>query len=87
MRLTRNKYHRKLRVPIRDISDWLVNADVSDFYRTLPCLGDVLGLEDSSTFRISTITCCLPRLPAASSDCLVVTEPDDYTKPWRLPKK
>jgi hypothetical protein len=31
MRLTRNEHHRKLRVPIRDISDWLVNADVSDF--------------------------------------------------------
>jgi hypothetical protein len=27
MCLTQNEYHRKLRVPIRDISDWLVNAD------------------------------------------------------------
>jgi hypothetical protein len=31
MRLTRNEHHRKLRAPIRDVSDWLVNADVSDF--------------------------------------------------------
>jgi hypothetical protein len=33
MRLTRKGHHRKLRAPIRDISDWLVNADVSDFCR------------------------------------------------------
>jgi hypothetical protein len=49
---------------------------------TLPCLGDALGLEDSSTFRASTITYCLPRLPAASHDCLVVTEPDNCTNLW-----
>ena len=30
MRLTRNEHHRKPRAPIRDISDWLVNAVVSD---------------------------------------------------------
>jgi hypothetical protein len=46
MRLTRNEHHRKLRAPIRDISYWLVNADVSDFCRP----------EDSSTLRTSTIT-------------------------------
>ena len=33
MRLTRKEHHRKLRVLIRDNSDWLVNADVSDFCR------------------------------------------------------
>ena len=38
----------------------------------LPYLGDVLGLEHSSTFRTST---------TASHDCLVMTEPDDCTKP------
>jgi hypothetical protein len=32
-----------MRAPFGDISDWLVNADVSDFCRSLPCLGDVLG--------------------------------------------
>jgi len=32
MHLTRNEYHRKLRAPIRDISDWLVNADALRFY-------------------------------------------------------
>jgi hypothetical protein len=31
MRLTRNEHHRKLRAPIGDISDWLMNADVSEF--------------------------------------------------------
>jgi hypothetical protein len=31
MRLTRNEHHRKLRAPIGDISDWLMNADVSGF--------------------------------------------------------
>jgi hypothetical protein len=45
MRLTRNKHHRKLRVSIRDISDWLVNADAPDFCRPLPCLGDGLALK------------------------------------------
>ena len=42
-------------------------------------LGDVLGLEDSSTFRTSTITCCLPRLPRYA-------EPDDCTKPGDFQK-
>ena len=32
-----------------------------------------------STFRTSTITCFLPRLPAASHDCLVAIEPGDRT--------
>ena len=62
MRLTRNEHHRKLRAPIRDVSDWLVNADVSDFCR--PPWRCTRPPEDSSTFRTSTITCCLPRLPA-----------------------
>ena len=31
MRLTRNEHHRKLRAPIGDISDWLINANVSGF--------------------------------------------------------
>jgi hypothetical protein len=62
MRFTRNEYHRKLRAPIRDISYWLVNADVSDFCRPLLCLGP----EDSSTLRTSTIT-------AASHDYLLPT--------------
>jgi len=30
MRLTLDEHHRKVRVSICDISDWLVNADVSD---------------------------------------------------------
>jgi hypothetical protein len=65
MHLTRNEHHRKLRAPIRDTSDWFVNADASDFAAPLPCLGDLFysSPEDSSTFRTSTITCCLPRLP------------------------
>jgi hypothetical protein len=37
MRLTRNEHHRKLRVPIRNISDWLVNADVSNFHHHILC--------------------------------------------------
>jgi len=36
MRLTRNEHHRKLRALIRDISDWFVHADASDFCRHLP---------------------------------------------------
>ncbi len=35
MHLTRNQYHRKLRVLVGDSSDWLVNADVSGFCN--PC--------------------------------------------------
>ena len=31
MHLTQNEYHKKLRAPISDISDWLMNADVSGF--------------------------------------------------------
>jgi hypothetical protein len=71
-RLTRNEHHRKLRAPARDISDWLVNADVSDFCRP-PAVSwrCTRPPEDSSTFRTSTITCCLPRLPAASHDYLL----------------
>ena len=38
-----NEHHKELRAHFGDISDWLVNADVSDFCRSLPCLGDVLG--------------------------------------------
>src|SRR5580692_6333606 len=38
MRLTLNEHHRKLRAPIRDISDWLVNANASDFCRPPPRL-------------------------------------------------
>jgi hypothetical protein len=67
MRLTRNEHHRKLRVPIRDISDWLVNADVSYFYRSPAVSWRYTFPVDSSTFRTSTITCFLPRLPAAST--------------------
>jgi hypothetical protein len=66
IRLTRNKHYRKLKMSIYNISDWLINADVLNFYRPLPYLSDILGLEDSSTFRITTITYCLPRQPAAS---------------------
>jgi hypothetical protein len=47
MRLIRNEHHKKLRVPIRDL---LVIFQI--FATLLPCLGDVLGLEDT-TFRIS----------------------------------
>ena len=56
MRLTRNDHHRKLRVPIRDNSDWLVNADVSDFAAPLSCLGS----EDSSTPSYLHDYRCLP---------------------------
>jgi hypothetical protein len=63
MRLTRNEHHRKLRAPIRDISYWLVNADVSDFCPP-PGGGAYLGSEYSSTLRTSTIT-------AASHDYLL----------------
>ena len=67
MRLTRNEHHRKLRAPIRDISYWLVNADVFRFLPpSLPCLGS----EDSSTLRPSYLR-CFPRLPAASHDYLL----------------
>jgi hypothetical protein len=31
MRLTRNEHYRKLRAPINDIFDWLMNTDVSYF--------------------------------------------------------
>jgi hypothetical protein len=68
MRLTRKGHHRKLRAPIRDISDWLVDAGVSDF---CPPPYRVLAMYYSSTFRTSTITCCLPRLPTASHDYLL----------------
>jgi hypothetical protein len=68
MRLTRNEDHRRLRVPIRDISYWLANADVSDSCRPpLPYLGS----EDSSTLRTSTITAA--SLPAAFHDYLLPT--------------
>ena len=55
--------------------------DVSEF---LPpaVSGDVLGPEDSFTFRTSTITYYLPRPPAVSHNFLIATEPDDCTKPW-----
>src|ERR1700728_4306892 len=48
------------------------------FAAPLPCLGDVFGLEDNSTFSYlhdyflpPTTTCCLPRLPATSHDYLL----------------
>jgi len=95
MRLTRNEHHRKLRALIRDISDWLVNADVSEFCRPLPCLSDVLQLNlpylhdyllpPTTTCCLPRLlppmtTCYLPRLPAASHNCLVTIEPGDRTK-------
>jgi hypothetical protein len=52
MRLTRNEDHMKLRTPIRDISYWLVNADVSDFY---PPWG-VSARKIAPPLRTSTIT-------------------------------
>jgi hypothetical protein len=59
-RLTRNEHHRKLRVLIRDNSGWLVNADVSDFCRPPAVPGRCTRPGRYSTFRTSTITCCLP---------------------------
>jgi hypothetical protein len=55
-----------------DVSDWLVNADVSDLCRP-PAVSRrcTRSPEDSSTFRTSTITCYLPRLPASSHDYLL----------------
>ena len=53
MRLIRNEHYRKLRAPISDISDWLINADVSGFAIPAMLASDytnVLGLEDSFTF-------------------------------------
>src|ERR1700735_2333097 len=74
MRLTLNEHHRKLRAPIRDISDWLVNADASDFCRPCRVLAMDLPSKDAPPF-------VPPQLPAASH------KPDDCTKPWWLPQK
>jgi len=63
--LTLNEHYRKLRVSMGDISDWLVNVDVSGFATpTVLASGytDVLGQEDSFTFVSSTTTCYLPQL-------------------------
>jgi hypothetical protein len=68
MRLTRNEHHRKLRAPIGDIFDWLMNADVSEFATPAMLVSgytNVLGLEDSFTVPPTdyllppTTTCCL----------------------------
>jgi hypothetical protein len=63
MRLTRNEHHRKVRAPLGDISDSLVNTDVSGFCHEYT---SVLGLEDGFTLVPPTTPCRLPPLPAAS---------------------
>jgi hypothetical protein len=78
MRLTRNDHHRKLRAPIDNISDWPVNADVSDFCR--PLFADVLGAKDSSTFRTSTVTCCLPWTPSLRPSLTTTQSLGDFQK-------
>jgi hypothetical protein len=55
MRLTLNEHHRKLRAPIRDISDWLVNADASDFCRACRVLVMYTAREDKVTPRASLL--------------------------------
>jgi hypothetical protein len=71
--LTWNEHHRKLRMLICDNFDWLVNADVSDFCPP-PCrvLAMYSAWKITPPFRNSTITFCLPRLPAASHDYLLL---------------
>jgi hypothetical protein len=71
MSLTRNEHHMKMRVSIRHISDWLVNADA---FRFLPPPAMDLPSKDAPPF-------VPPQLPAASH------KPDDCTKPWWLPQK
>ena len=75
MRLTLNKYHRKLK-DIGNISDQLISTDVLGFYHPYytsewlyGCT--VLELEESFTFIPPTTTCCLPQLPAASHNYLL----------------
>src|SRR5271156_1807347 len=85
MRLTRNEHHRKLRVRIRDISDWLVNADVSDFCHppvvswrctrpqkiAPPFVPPRLPAASHDYLLPPTTTYCLPRLPTTSHDYLL----------------
>jgi hypothetical protein len=62
MRLTQNEHHRKLRTPIGDTSDWLMNTDVLGFATPAMLASgytNVLGLEDSFTFMPPT-DCLLP---------------------------
>jgi hypothetical protein len=57
MRLTRNDYYRKLRAPIGDISNWLINADISRFAISAMLASgyiNILGLKDSLTFMPSS---------------------------------
>jgi hypothetical protein len=73
--------HVKLRVPVGDISDWLVNADVSGFchpYRAGEVATPMYSARKMAHFRIfhdfllpPTTFCCLPRLSAASYDYLL----------------
>src|SRR5438874_456670 len=87
MRLTRNKHHRKLRAPIRDISDWLVNADVSDVAAgAAPCrvLAMYSAPEDRLPLVPRTTTCSLPRLPAASHDYLLPPTTNAVGAIWQL---
>src|SRR5437868_2487183 len=65
---SRNEHHRKLRAHFGDISDWLVNADVSDFCRSLPC---VTSCASHDYLLPPTTPCCPQRLPAASHDYLL----------------
>ena len=77
MRLTRDEHHKNLRAPIRDISYWFVNADVS----ALPPPCHVSAREIAPPLRMylhdyrclelpPTTTSCLLRLPAPSHDYL-----------------
>jgi hypothetical protein len=75
MRLTRNEHHRKLRALIRDISDWLANADSQIFatpcrvpamypppQKAKPFVPPRLPAASHDYLLPPTTTCCLPRL-------------------------
>ena len=73
------EHHRKLRAPIDDISDWLMNADVSGFATPAMMASgytDVLGPEDSLHFRTSH-----DYLPHPTTTCLMTAQRHGgYTK-------
>jgi hypothetical protein len=79
MCLTRNEHHRKLRAPIGDISDWLMNADVSGLscWRVATPMYSARKIASlylpRTTYRLPRTTYRLPRLPAAPHDYLQPT--------------
>jgi len=70
-----NEHHRKPRAHFGDISDWLVNTDVSDFCRPGRVSPLVLPttylLGPTTTCWLPRLSCCPPRLYAASNNYLL----------------